>query len=364
MPHYQRIFFVITVIAAVGCNRVTETLPTRKDIVDAVFASGNTVTKNQYLVTANSEGFLRDAMVSEGDSIQAGQLLFRLSNQVQQSQVANAAVNYDYAKTKADLQAPQIQQYQIQIRQAQEQAKTDSTNFARYQRLVATKAVSQTDYDKVKLQYQNSASSVLVLQKTLEDLQKNLAQNADNAKLQLTIQQQTYQYNNVAAVAAGRVLNVNKKVGDFVKKGEAIATIGTGYLLVKLQITEDDIDRVKVGQGVLVVLNTEKDSVYKAVVSKIYPYFDQNSQSFNAEATFIQLPAVLKSNTQLQANIIIGEKKGSLVIPSQYIDKDGLVTLKNGNKKVAVKTGIRNLEWTEILGGLTESDAIVMPKTK
>jgi len=53
-----------------------------------------------------------------------------------------------------------------------------------------------------------------------------------------------------------------------------------------------------------------------------------------------------------------------LVIPTQYIDKDGMVTLKNGNKKVAIKTGIRSLEWTEITDGLNENEAIVMPKTK
>ncbi len=360
----NKIFFAALLLVLASCHQTQETIPVRKDIVDAVFASGNIITKNQYSVTANSEGFLKDALVSEGDSVSSEQSLFHVFNNVQQSQVENAAVNYDYAKTKADLSAPQIQQYQLQINQAKEQAKTDSINFGRYQRLIKTKAVAQADYDKAQLQYQNDVANVRELQKQLEDLQKTLDLNTENAKSQLTIQQQTYQYNSVLAVAPGRVLNVYKKVGDYVKKGEAIATIGTGYLLIKLQITEDDIDRVKLGQDVLVSLNTEKDTVYKATISKIYPYFDDAAQSFLAEASFLQLPTVLKSNTQLQVNIVTGERKGALVIPTQYIDKDGMVTLKNGNKKVVVKTGIRNLEWTEITEGLNENEAIVMPKVK
>jgi multidrug resistance efflux pump len=360
----NKILIAALILTAAACNKTQQTTPVRKNIVDAVFASGNIITKNQYAVTANSEGFLKDALVSEGDSVTHGQLLFHVFNDVQHSQVANAAINYDYAKIKADASAPQIQQYKIQISQAKQQAATDSINFARYQRLIKTKAVAQADYDKAQLQYQNDEASVQELEKQLEDLQTNLALNKENAKSQLTIQQQTDQYNSVFAVAPGRVLNVYKKVGDFVKKGEAIATIGTGYLIIKLQITEDDIDRVKLGQDVLVSLNTEKDTVYKAVISKVYPYFDDVNQSFIAEATFLQLPPVLKSNTQLQANIVVGEKKGALIIPTLYLDKDGMVTLKNGNKRVAVKTGIRNVEWTEILGGLSETDVIVMPKTK
>ncbi len=363
MPR-NKIFFAALILASVGCKKVEQTTPVRKDIVDAVFASGNIITQNQYAVTANAEGFLKDALVSEGDSVKQGQLLFNVINNVQQSQVANAAINYDYAKTKADLSAPQIQQYQIQIGQARQQAKTDSVNFGRYQRLIKTKAVAQADYERAQLQYQNDVSNVQQLEKQLEDLQNNLALNKENAKSQLTIQQQTNQYNSVFAVAPGRLLNVYKKVGDFVKRGEAIAYIGTGFLIIKLQITEDDIDRIKLGQNVLVSLNTEKDTVYKAVISKVYPYFDNVNQSFIAEATFLQLPPVLKSNTQLQANIIVGEKKAALIIPTLYLDKDGMVTLENGNKKIAVKTGIRNLEWTEILSGISEADVIVMPKTK
>jgi len=79
--------------------------------------------------------------------------------------------------------------------------------------------------------------------------------------------------------------------------------------VVKLYIAEDDIQGVKLGQQTLVSLNSSKNQVLKATITKIYPAFDTNEQAFIAEATFIDNPGTLRNGTQLECNIMCRKKR-------------------------------------------------------
>lgn len=348
--------------AWMSCKQPPSAKPERREIVDAVFGSGHLENRDQYTVVANTDGYLKAVYVSEGDTIRKGQQLFHLLNDVQQTQVGSARTNLEYAQTNTVPTSPQLAQLQIQIEQARDKAVVDSQNYRRYQRLSATQAASKTDFENARLQYQTSAANLAVLQKNLADLQRTLRLNVENARSQLQIQQQTNNYYNLSSTANGIVLAVNKKAGDYVRKGDAIAQIGAGHPVIKILIAEDDVQRVKEGQQTLVSLNSQKDKIYKAAITKIYPAFNTSEQAFTAEAQFDEQPAQLINGTQLQVNIIVQDKKNALVIPSYFLQSGDSVWLKNKKGKVPVTTGIRTLEWTEITGGLQESDVLVLPK--
>jgi len=354
----------IAIILLVGtsCNKKQGIQPQHKDLVDAVFASGKTITINEYKITAYSEGYLTASLVSEGDSVKTGQPLFQIDNEVQQTQVSNALDNLKYAETKNAANAPQIQSLVEQINQAEIKKQTDSINLNRYQNLIKTNAVSKADFDNVTLIYKNDQSNSKVLEKSLADLKQTLALNATNAKSQYLIQQKNNGFYTLTSAANGLILNIYKKKGDLVKKGETIADMGNGKLIARLQVAEDDINKIQLNQLVLLSLNTDKDHVYKAAVSKIYPSFDAASQSFIVEATFTEYPKVLKDGTQLQANFIISEKKNVLVIPASYLSDGDSITLLEGDKKRAIKTGIKTLDWVEVTEGLVGNETIELPK--
>jgi multidrug efflux pump subunit AcrA (membrane-fusion protein) len=69
--------------------------------VEAVFASGNVITKNHYVVTSQTEGYLDKLLFNEGDSVKAGQALFLIENESQEEQLDNAQANYEYSKSNA-----------------------------------------------------------------------------------------------------------------------------------------------------------------------------------------------------------------------------------------------------------------------
>jgi multidrug efflux pump subunit AcrA (membrane-fusion protein) len=129
-----------------------------------------------------------------------------------------------------------------------------------------------------------------------------------------------------------------------------------------LYVAEDDIERIQLGQQTLITLNTNKDKVHNAKVTKIYPSFDEASQSFFVEASFDELPTQVKNGTQLQANFIISQKKNALVIPAIYLLEGDSIITKTNHHKIAIKTGIKTLEWVEVLNGLNDNEKLELTK--
>ncbi|MDR3714202.1 MAG: efflux RND transporter periplasmic adaptor subunit [Puia sp.] len=362
MNKYYPLILLSLLISVTGCKRQNETKPRRQEIIDAVFGSGHIENKNQYAVVSNSAGYLKEVYVKEGDTVKRGQVLYRLEGIVQQTQVKNALDQLKYAEANLAPASPQIEQLKIQIMQARIKAHADSLTYARYQRLVTTHAVANSDVENAGVQYTADTSSIDVLEKNLADLGHTLTLNVQNARAQYDIQHQNNNYYDITAKADGIIFTLVKKVGDYIKSGDQLAQVGAGSPIIKLYIAEDDIRRIRVGQLALISLNSNKDTIYPAMITMMYPAFDDSQQAFTVEARFRQLPPVLINGTQLQVNVILEDKKNALVIPSYYLLAGDDVQLKGNKEKTPVKVGIRTLEWTEILSGITENDVLVQPK--
>lgn len=356
----QWLYYIALSIGLLSCSKVDRVQPISHSIVDAVFASGYLITENEYIVTANTEGYLSHANVEEGDSVHINMPLFRLSNDVQNEQLSKAQANYQDALNNLKLDAPERVQLMLQIEQAKEQLALDKKNYTRYTNLLRTGAIARQEFDRVKVQYENAKRNVEILERSLSDLLDRLRLNLKNAKTELAIQKENNRDYFLTSSIQGKVLQVFKQQGELVRRGEAIAKIGGGETLVKLFVAEEDINRVKPGQDVLVSLNTDKEQLHKAVIRKRYPAFDEVEQSFIVEAGFKQTPNNLFANMQLQANIIIYQKDKALVIPSQYLVKGDSVYLEDGKKR-RIEVGIRSDKWVEILHGIDETTSLRLP---
>lgn len=358
--------FAILIILSIlmSCGRNNKNIaPVRKNIIDAVFASGYTINSDEYLVSTKTEGFIQKSYVKEGDSVNVGDILFQLSGVAQSSQLNNALAQYEDAKLKVSSESPQIIAQQTKIEQTKSQLELDKKNYERYSKLIKTNAVSKLDYEKAILQYESSLSELKVSEKSLEDLMSSLQLNLENAESQLKIQKDYYGDYFIKADKKGIALNVYKQQGELAKKGEALAKIGSGKTIAKLFIAEEDIKNIKVGQKVIISLNTDKNNPVEAIISNIYPSFDSGDQSFILEADFWGYDDNIFANTQLQANIIIAQKENALVIPAQYLRKDNKVILSD-NTEVSVEIGIKTSNWVEILSGINESNSLKSAELK
>jgi macrolide-specific efflux system membrane fusion protein len=73
-----------------ACSQQETTLPAKKNIEDAVFASGYTEQENNYTVSAKVDGIIISLPVKEGDSVVKNDLIAVIENEVQNNQLQDA----------------------------------------------------------------------------------------------------------------------------------------------------------------------------------------------------------------------------------------------------------------------------------
>lgn len=357
---------IITTILAItlyACNGKQETQPVRKSLQQAVFASGHLEQEDEYVIAATAEGTIRELNMREGDNLTAGQILVGIKSDVANAQLQEARIVYGDARKNAAPDAPQLSQLRSQIGLAKAQFDQDQLNYERYTALRNKNSVSQLEFEKAALQYKTSQSNLVSLEKNYSQVQDALRLNADKSQQQVKTQQAILSDYEISSDKPGIVLDVLKKRGELVRKGEVIARIGSGGHIMKLFIAEDDITRLSTGQRAIVQMNNYPDTTFAATITRILPAFDQTAQSYIVEAVFVSPPPLQLSGTQLQANIIQEGSRPVLVIPSAALVRGQFVQMKDGKER-AIRTGQKAGSWVEVKAGLTEKDIILLPEDK
>ena len=152
------------------------------------------------------------------------------------------------------------------------------------------------------------------------------------------------------------------KEGTLVTPQTPLAVIGkkNSYLL-ELDVDENDMVHVQLGQTMEVTMDSYKGKVFEATVDKIYPIMDVRSRTFKIEAHFTMPPAKLYPNLTAEANIVIQTKKNVLTIPKSYlVDKEFVLVGKDEKRKV--KIGLSDYQNVEILQGLQATETLYKPK--
>jgi multidrug resistance efflux pump len=356
----------ITLLLAASCKpKYEEVSPKIAPVTEAVFASGSIAAKDAYTLTSISDGFLVKAYVREGDLVADRQLLFRLDNRQQNTQVAIAQTNLQHAATNAAGSSPILLAAKTQIDAAKVKMQNDSLTLARNMRLYATRSVSTQEVDNAKTNYKSSTSAYEAAIENYRAAADRARQDLANTRAQLQNALAGNQYFTLTAIGTGKVYQVFKKEGDLVRRGDQVAQLGNpDSIVINLDVDENSINKVKEGQTVLIELNTEKNKTYEAFVSKIFPHFNEKTQSYKVEARFTQVPATLIPGTQLQANIITNKKEQALLIPRKFLAGDNKVLVKKGDNVDTVKiaTGITSFDWVEVTQGLTVTDKVAKLK--
>lgn len=346
-------------------QNANEIMPVRNDISEIVFASGSLESDDKYNLTAQTDGNIIKLNLEEGASVSVNQIVATVDNKQNIINTNNATDQLKITKYNTTDKAPLLQQINANIEAAKEKLSQDLIQEKRYQELYDQNSVTKVELEKMQLSTKTSKSNLEALQQQYKSVQQQNQQQyitQANAVKSNVVNQEN---NLVRIVAAGKVYKKLKQVGDYVRRGDVIAIIANENLLyAKLNVDESSIDKVKVGQSVIIQLNTQKSKKYAATISEILPVFDEQSQSFIVKVQFVEKPDFTVNGTQLEANILIGEKKNALLIPRNYLYYGNKVQLKDAKDLKTVETGIISTEYVEILNGLSEKDIIVPVKPK
>jgi HlyD family secretion protein len=348
-------------VMVTSCGQKTsETKPIRKDVVETVFASGYLEAEGTYELTAQTEGYLMDVNFNEGDLVSKGQALAVIDNEQNVLNRENAALLYRLSANNAKAQSPALQQAKNNVRIKHEKLKQDSLQFIRYKQLFESKSIAAIDWENAQFNYRNSQTDYLNAQEAYAQQQLVAQQEVIVNRGQFEINNVLSGENTIRAVIAGKVFQQFKAEGDFVRKGDVIAVIGSADVLYGVvNIDDNSISKVKVGQPVVIQLNTSSEKRYKGIVAEILPAFDNSTQSFTCKVAFTDSLDFNIINTQLQVNIEVNTIRNALLIPRHYLDYGNLVSVKDKKKPVKVKTGFVSTDWVQILSGITDNSILV-----
>jgi len=358
----KKIFILFFLLGLFACNQSKQesVKPEIQDISFSVYASGSVKCKNQYTVFPNSSGTLKNLLVSEGDKLSIGQPLFFVQNQalILNNEVSNISAEFNALKNNRE----KLDELSNNIAFAQQKLTNDSILWEKQKKLWSDKIGTENELEQRKLNYDNAKSNlqnaILKYQQTKKQL--NFLEKQANKLLEINrVQSNDLQ---ILSEINGKVFSVLKNQGEMLSPQTPVLIIGDDeQLYLELLIDEYDISQVQVNQKVFVKLDSYKDQVFEAKVSKIHPVMNERSKSFIVEAIFVQKPEKTYPNNSVEANILIQTKPKALTIPRKYLSAQNEVVLKDGTKK-KVQVGLMDYEKVEILSGLQAQDEIVIPR--
>ncbi len=203
-----------------------------------------------------------------------------------------------------------VDQYKGQLEQAQASTQKSKQDFTRAQALYDANALTQSDYDSAKAQFDSSQGAVLTAQAALSQAQQSLADCELRAPMD------------------GQILARNIELGMLVATGTAGFTMGETDM-VKAIFGIPDIVLSSVQMGKRQAIQTETyTQEFPGQITAIAPQADQKSRTFQVEVTIPNPKRLLKSG--MVATLNLGQAK--LPTPALVVPLSAIVSPSDGAK--------------------------------
>ncbi len=263
-----------------------------RSITETVDGSGKIYPETEVKISSDVSGEIVELLVAEGDSIKAGQLLLKVRPDTYVSAVERANAVVSAGKAQAATSQSQIAQVEAQISQlkaslGQVQAQFDNAKvtYERSRTLHAEGVIADVELEQAEVAYRTAESSVQAAKANIKGVEASLEaarQGANAAQFNVNSAQATanearenLSRTEVYAPTSGIISMLN------VKQGERV--VGTGMMggtellriadltrmEVQVDISENEIVRVSVGDKVDIEVDAYLDSMFTGTVTKI-----------------------------------------------------------------------------------------------
>ncbi|RZS98210.1 efflux RND transporter periplasmic adaptor subunit [Cecembia calidifontis] len=352
------LFFLI--LFQFSCGQKEETVyPQKENISESVFASGLIKAKDQYRAFANTSGILKEIYVKEGDRVNSGDVILEITNETARLNRETAELVRAYADRRENL--AKLKDMEINIELAKSRYENDSILLERQKKLWAQGIGKAVDLEQRELGFQNSKTLFNSSKLRYEDLKREIDFNEKNASKSLALSKSLESDLFLKSKVNGKVYALLVEKGEMVNPQTPLAIIGNeDEFLLEMQVDEYDIVKVKIGQKIMVTMDSYRGEVFEAKVTKINPIMDERNKSFTVEGEFVKRPETLYPNLNFEANILIQSKENVLTIPRAFLLKEKFVIGSRGDT-IPVETGIKGFQKVEILSGIDESTQLKKP---
>jgi len=235
-----------------------------RTITESVNASGKVYPEIEVKVSPDISGEIVNLFVEEGDKVTKGQVLAKIYADIYSTQKDQATANVNqfqaqYENIKASLGG---------LKTSYENTKT---TYERYKKLLDDKIVSRSEFEQTEQSFRSAESSYLG---ALQSIKSGAAQ-IQGVRAQLSRAEKDLARTTITAPMDGIVSSMS------VKKGERV--VGTAQMAgtemmrvadmksieVRVDVGENDITKVKIGDTALVEVDAYNNRKFKGIVYKI-----------------------------------------------------------------------------------------------
>jgi len=354
--------FLLLILAACG-EKEDKTNPVLKDITQAVYASGKIFPVDYYRLNISIPGYIKEIYVKVGDTVKVGEPLFAMKSEVTNFNVATAKNNLDLASLNASENSSFMTAAKQDINLAKEKLEFDSVSYERVLGLSESNATTKVALEQAKAQYKVSRQNYQKAKSSLSATKERLSTEIKNAQNMYRAQQSNSNDFTYFSAVTGKVYDINGKQGEYFTPQQIVMELGRiDNYEVELSVDEADIHYLGKGQEVIFQTEAYPNLFLKGRIKEVYPKISSSNKSIKVMAS-IDLPEGISmyAGATLEANIINQKKQNALVIPRYYLSNDSIIVKRKGKgkkKKIKVELGVSNVEFMEVLSGISLEDVV------
>src|SRR5689334_11379372 len=299
--------------------------PTKMTIIKKTVATGKVIPRREVEVKAQVSGVVDKLYVVAGQTVKKGAILARISLRPNMLNVSSA---------------------EAQVASARINLRNQTADLERYKKLLATKVISESQYNQYVTNYDLQKQAVTSAEDTVLLLKTGASKDSGNVS------------NMIPATIDGTVLDLPFKEGAFIvetstfQSGTTVATLADmNDMIFEGLVDESEVGKLRQGMELVLNVGALQGKPFKASLEYISPkgVTDLGTIKFTIRAA-VQLDKelYLRSNYSANADIVLDRRENVLAI------NEGNLLLENGKTYVEVETAPQKFEKREIQTGLSD----------
>ena len=346
----------------------------KRTIVETITANGKIQPEKEVKISPDVSGEIVELTVKEGDNVVKGQLLLRIKPDTYISQKDRSLAAISLARARLVQSDAQFTQAELAFKRSKQLYDEQTISKSEFEQAQATYTVAKSEVDAGKF-------TVVSTEASLKEANENLTKTSIYAPMSGTV--------SMLLVELGeRVAGTNLMAGT-----ELLRVADLARMEARVQVNENDIPRVKLGDTALIEVDAYLDQKFKGIVTEIANSAKTTGVSADQVTNFDVKILVLPQSYQklvdagdknpfrpgMSATVDIRtqSKPDILTVPIQSVttrtdttkiagtpsqkDIRTIVFVTDGKYALAkdVKTGIQDNSYIEILSGVALNDRIV-----
>jgi HlyD family secretion protein len=345
-----------------------------RSLTETITANGKIQPEKEVKISPDVAGEIVELNVKEGDNVTKGQLLCRIKPDIYVSQRDRSLAAISSAKARQSQTEAQFIQAELAFKRSKQLFEEQTVSKSEFEQAQATFTVAKSEVDAAKF-------SVISSEASLKEANENLLKTSIYAPMTGTV--------SMLLVERGeRVVGTSMMTGT-----EMMRVADLSRMEAQVQVNENDIVRVNLGDTAIITIDAYLDNKFKGVVTEIANSAKTTGlsadQVTNFDVKILVLPASyqklikageinpLRPGMSASVDIQTETRKSILSVPIQAVttrtdttktqitaaDENirTLVFITDGTHAFAkdVKTGIQDNSNIEIISGLKEGDQVI-----